>query len=63
MPAGNWKPVDNLAASFGTDQQQALIHFTTYGRNVSRPNPIGYVCSQSAGLAVANDGLLVVRIG
>ena len=53
----------DLSAAFGSDQQQALIHFITYGRNESRPNPIGYVRPQSAGLAMAGDGLLAAAMG
>lgn len=53
----------DLSAAFGSDQQQALVHFITYGRNELRPNPIGYVRPQSAGLAMAGDGLLAVGMG
>lgn len=53
----------DLSAAFGSDQQKALIHFITYGRNESRPNPIGYVRPQSAGLAMAGDGLLAAAMG
>jgi serralysin len=52
----------DLQRVFGSDQQQALVHFIQYGRNEARPNPIGYVRPQSAGLAVANDGLLAVEM-
>ncbi|MBY6266494.1 protease (plasmid) [Azospirillum sp. 412522] len=53
----------DLAAAFGSDQQQALLHFIQYGRNEQRPNPIGYVRPQPAGLATATDGLLAVGMG
>ena len=53
----------DLQRAFGSDQQQALIHFIQYGRNESRPNPIGYVRPSAAGLAMVNDGMLAVGSG